>query len=50
MFINKFITFVDLLINIWLSFFCSMQLTEMRRKGYSNVTFMDPSKVNQQEI
>jgi hypothetical protein len=47
MFMNKFITFVDLLINIWLS---SCVLTEMGRKGYSRIAFMDPSKDNADEI
>jgi hypothetical protein len=49
MFINNFITFVDLLINILL-FLCSLQLIEMGRKGYSRIAFMDPSKVNADKI
>jgi hypothetical protein len=49
MFINNFSTFVDLLINIWL-FLCSLQLIEMEMKGYSIIAFMDPSKVNKDEI
>jgi hypothetical protein len=49
MFINNFITFVDLLINILL-FLCSLQLIEMGRKCYSRIAFMDPSKVNADEI
>jgi hypothetical protein len=31
-------------------FLCSLQLTEMGRKGYSRIAFMDPSKVNEDEI
>jgi hypothetical protein len=27
-----------------------MQLNEMGRKGYSRIAFMDPSKVNEDEI
>jgi hypothetical protein len=49
MFINNFITFVDLVINILL-FLCNLQLIEMGRKGYSRIGFMDPSKVNADEI
>jgi hypothetical protein len=49
MFINNFITSVDLLINIWF-FLCILQLIEIGRKGYSRIAFMDPSKVNADEI
>jgi predicted ThiF/HesA family dinucleotide-utilizing enzyme len=49
MFINNFIKFVNLIINILL-FLCSLQLIEMGRKGYSRIAFMDPSKVNTDEI
>jgi hypothetical protein len=49
MFINNFVTFVDLVINIWL-FLCSLQPIEMGRKGYSRIAFMDPSKFNTDEI
>jgi hypothetical protein len=49
MFINNFITSVDLLINIWF-FLCILQLIEIGKKGYSRIAFMDPSKVNADEI
>jgi hypothetical protein len=29
---------------------CSLQLIEMGRKGYSRIAFMDPSKVNADQI
>jgi hypothetical protein len=49
MFINNFITFVDLLINIWLSSCVACNLPRWEG-NYSRIVFMDPSKVNDDEI